>query len=138
TVVGTLRFAAGESSKTITIPVINDVYVEGPESFTITLKNATGEGPGSPTTATVNIADDDFEGTPNPITDDAFFVRQLYIDFLGREPEPAGLQAWLNVLHSGCTTSTNCDPIAVALGFVRSPEFLERGYFAYRFYSAAL
>ncbi len=39
---GTLRFAAGESSKSIVIPIVNDVNVEGNETFTITLTNAVG------------------------------------------------------------------------------------------------
>jgi len=33
---------------------------------------------------------------------------------------------------------TDCDRIAVALGFVKSPEFQDRGYFIFRFYSASL
>jgi Calx-beta domain/Domain of unknown function DUF11/Bacterial Ig domain/Domain of unknown function (DUF4214) len=141
TSVGTLRFAPGESSKTIFIPIVNDVYVEGPESFTITLSNSSNADLDSTKSATVNITDDDNGGAINPITDDAFFIRQLYIDFLGREPEPAGLQGWLDVLHNAngqCKIPTDCDRIAVALGFVRSPEFQDRGYFAFRFYVAAL
>src|SRR5213079_474433 len=39
---GTLKFAAGEASKTISILVINDVYVEGPETFSVTLSNPSG------------------------------------------------------------------------------------------------
>ncbi|HEX8887641.1 MAG TPA: Calx-beta domain-containing protein [Pyrinomonadaceae bacterium] len=134
---GTLRFAAGESSKTIFIPIVNDVYVEGPESFTITLSNPTGTILGLINSATVTINDDDNGTGVNPITDDAFFIRQLYIDFLDREPEPAGLQGWLNILNH-CSMPTDCDRINVALGFVRSPEFQDRGYFAFSFYQAAL
>ena len=37
TTVGTLRFAAGETSKTIIIPLVNDALVEGNESFTLRL-----------------------------------------------------------------------------------------------------
>jgi hypothetical protein len=136
-----LRYAAGEASKTITIPIVNDVWVEGPESFTITLSNPVGAEFGATTSATINITDDDNGGAVNPITDDAFFIRQLYIDFLDREPEPAGLQGWLDVLHntSGqCQVPTDCDRIAVALGFIQSPEFQARGYFAFRFYTTAL
>src|SRR5205085_12471932 len=121
----------------IFIPIVNDVYVEGPESFTIKLSNSTNADLGSITTATVNITDDDNGGAIHPITDDAFYIRQLYIDFLGREPEPAGLQGWLDFLHH-CSVPTDCDRIAVALGFVRSPEFQDRGYFIFRFYTAAL
>src|SRR5205085_3629805 len=78
--VGTLRFAAGESSKVVFVPIVNDVYVEGPEFFTITLSNPVGAELGSIPSAPVNITDDDNGGAVNPITDDAFFIRQLYID----------------------------------------------------------
>jgi hypothetical protein len=42
TTLGTLSFAAGELSKTIAIPIIDDAYAEGDETFTITLSNITG------------------------------------------------------------------------------------------------
>ena len=141
TTVGTLQFAAGETAKTIFIPIVNDSYVEGNESFAITLSNPVGAVLGSIPMATVTIMDDDNGVQQNPISGDAFFIRQLYIDFLDREPEPAGLQGWLDVLHntSGqCKLPTACDRISVALGFVRSPEFQDRGYFIFRFYTTAL
>jgi hypothetical protein len=37
-----------------------------------------------------------------------------------------------------CPIPTDCDRTAVAKGFARSSEFQDRGYFVYRFYSAAL
>jgi len=84
--VGTLRFAAGESSKTIFIPIVNDVYIEGPEIFTISLSNPTGVILGLTSSATITINDDDNGTGVNPITNDSFYIRQLYIDFLDREP----------------------------------------------------
>nr|MBA2734435.1 DUF4214 domain-containing protein [Acidobacteriota bacterium] len=60
-----------------------------------------------------------------------FFIRQLYIDFLGREPEPGATNAWLGILNH-CAVPTDCDRIAVARGFVRSGEFQDRGFFVYR------
>jgi N-acetylneuraminic acid mutarotase len=84
--------------------------------------------------------------TVNPIDDPAFFVRQHYLDFLSREPEPAGLQAWLGVLN-GCPNPFNtdpnspsaaCDRITVSSAFFRSPEFSLKGFYALRFYKAAL
>jgi uncharacterized repeat protein (TIGR01451 family) len=135
--VGTLRFAAGESSKTVFIPIVNDVYIEGPEIFTISLSNPTGVILGLTSSATITINDDDNGTGVNPITNDSFYIRQLYIDFLDREPEPTGLQGWLDILNH-CSVPTDCDRIAVALGFVKSPEFQDRGYFIFRFYSASL
>jgi uncharacterized delta-60 repeat protein len=139
---GTLIFAPGESSKTFTIPIVNDVFVEGSETLTVMLSNATGNSLSTPSSATVTIEDDDAAaGAPNPIDTREFFVRQLYLDTLNREPEPAGLAAWLNRLNT-CPlpgeTLQNCDEIEVASAFFRSPEAFDRSYFLYKFYEGSL
>lgn len=86
---------------------------------------------------------------PNPILagDDAgiaFFVRQQYLDFLGREPEPG--EPWSNILR-GCQdqfnldstgSSAQCDRIMVSGSFFGSPEFLTKGVYTILFYRAAL
>jgi VCBS repeat-containing protein len=134
--IGTLRFAAGETSKTIFIPIVDDAYAEGAETFSITLSNPSGLTLGSTSTATITITDNESVTGTNPLDGNAFFVRQHYIDFLGREPEPAGLAGWLNVLNNcGVTIAQPCDRIEVSSGFFRSEEFQTRGYFVYRFYS---
>ena len=145
TTVGTLRFAAGESSKSITIPIITDVLVEGNENFTVTLSAPTGTTLGSPQVATVRITDDDSTpATQNPIDSIPFFVTEQYIDFLGRLPDSVGFQNWVATL-SGCPNggfgefdNPSCDRVHVSAGFFLSPEFQGRGYFAYRFYEVAL
>src|SRR5205085_9238010 len=81
--VGTLQFAVGESAKTIFIPVVNDSYAEGNESFTLTLSNPNGLTLGAPSTASITITDNDPVTSSNPIVGVPFFVRQQYIDFLG-------------------------------------------------------
>ncbi|HKO95920.1 MAG TPA: S8 family serine peptidase [Pyrinomonadaceae bacterium] len=137
TSIGTLRFAAGESSKSIFVPVVDDGYTEGNENFTLTLSNATGLALGLPASATITIQDNDSSGGLNPLDDNDFFIRQQYIDFLGREPDPGGLAGWRNVLvNCGITIAPPCDRVEVSAGFFRSEEFQSRGYFIYRFFSA--
>ncbi len=133
--VGTVRFAAGEASKTISIPLVDDSYAEGSESFSITLSNPSGGVLGAPASATVSITDNESVNGPNPIDRTDFFVRQQYVDFLNREPDPVGYAGWQAVINNCAPNDTSCDRIHVSSGFFRSPEFQERGYFVYRFYS---
>jgi glucose/arabinose dehydrogenase len=135
--VGTISFAAGEVSKTVSIPIVDDAYAEGPETFTITLSKPNGLVLGPPTTATITINDNETVNGPNPIDQTAFFVRQHYIDFLGREPDPAGFQAWQNTINNCPAGDITCDRIHVSGAFFQSPEFQQRGYFVYRFYPVA-
>jgi hypothetical protein len=145
TTVGTLRFAAGETSKLITIPIVNDALVEGNETFQLTLSNPTGASISGPSVVTVTIVDNDVTpAAQNPIDDIGFFVTQQYIDFLGRLPDSIGFQNWVNTLQ-GCPNggfgefdNPGCDRVHVSAGFFLSPEFQGRGYFAYRFYEVAL
>jgi hypothetical protein len=135
---GTLRFAAGESSKTVTVPVIDDAYAEGNETFTFSLSKPTGASLGAQSTATLTITDNDSNSTaPNPIDGTDFFVRQHYLDFLNREPDPPGFRGWRDILNNCQSGDTTCDRIEVSSRFFRSAEFQERGYFVYRFYSAS-
>jgi hypothetical protein len=144
TTVGTLRFAPGETSKGIIIPIVNDALIEGNETFTITLNGATGVSLGT-SSATITIVEND--STPaaqNPIDDITFFVTQQYIDFLGRLPDATGLANWVTTLSAcpnggfGEFDNPTCDRVHVSSGFFLSPEFQGRGYFAYRFYEIAL
>jgi hypothetical protein len=136
---GTLKFAPGEASKTFSIFITDDAYVEGPETFTVTLSNAVGATLGATSTTTVTINDNDLAPTANnPVDDVDFFIRQHYVDFLNREPEPSGLAGWKAVLNNCAPGNTACDRIEVSSAFFRSPEFYDRGYFVYRFYETAL
>jgi hypothetical protein len=85
-------------------------------------------------------------GTNQPITitDIDFFVQQQYIDFLGRFPDTIGFANWVATLN-GCpdggfgeTLHPDCDRVHVSAGFYLSIEFQGRGYWAYRWYDAAL
>lgn len=74
----------------------------------------------------------------NSIDDSRYFVRQHYLDFLAREPEPAGSDAWVNILNQCGAGDTSCDRIEVSASFFRSEEFQIKGYFVYRFYRVSL
>ena len=137
---GTVRFAAGELSKNFIIPVIDDVWLEGAETFTVTLSNAVGASVGAPAAATLTITDNDATPSSNPIDGVQFFVSQQYLDILGRQPDQTGFQNWVNTLGNcpnggfGEPPTSTCDRLHVAAGFFQSDEFLNRGYWAFRMY----
>ena len=128
----------GIQSKTFAIPIINDSIAEGSETFGVTLSNVTGGATlGPPSTATITITDNEGVTGPNPIFTTPFFVRQHYLDFLSREPEPN--EPWSGVLN-GCSDVNNnpaCDRLTVSGAIFGSPEFSLKGLYVYRFYKLA-
>src|SRR5262249_38381845 len=57
---GTLTFAAGETTKTVAIPITNDTLVEGDETVNLTLSSPTGGATlGGQAAALLTIHDDD-------------------------------------------------------------------------------
>jgi hypothetical protein len=149
TTLGTLRFAAGEVSKTIKISIIDDNRAEGNETFTLMLSNATTASLGSPATAAITINDNETaNGTSNPLDAAPFFVRQHYLDFLNREPDQSGLTFWIDQIAgnasntpapcpSGDTNCVNTRRINVSNAFFFELEFQQTGSFVYRLYRAA-
>jgi CSLREA domain-containing protein len=139
TAAGTLRFAAAESSKTFTVLISQDNYVEGPESLTLTLSNLTGEALFlGPSIANLTITDDATEPAANPVDSADVFVRQHYHDFLNREPDAAGLAFWTNQIteceQPGATCNAEVRRINVSAAFFLSIEFQETGYLVERLY----
>ena len=145
---GRLRFAATETSKTVVLPIIDDVFIEGDETLSMTLSNQSTGNLVSPSTTVITIQSNDTNqnatGADNPYLINAFFVRQQYLDFLLREPDTNGFNDWVGVLNNcqpnqgGLGSDPGCDRVHVTSGFFRSPEFGERGYWVYRFFSASL
>ena len=77
----------------------------------------------------------------NPLDDPAFFVRQHYLDFLGREPDPEGLTFWYNELVTNCpfVPSPCMDErrVNVSAAFFLSIESQTTGFYVYRLHKAA-
>ena len=139
TTVGRLTFAVGETDKMIAVPIVNDVFVEGPQTFLISLSNPVGVTLGAQSTATLTINDDAAEGGVNPVDRSDFYVRQHYIDFLNREPDADGLDFWVREI-TVCGSDPQCievKRINVSAAFFLSTEFQETGYLVYRFYKAS-
>src|SRR5438128_404068 len=132
----TVRFAPGETSKTISTFIIDDSYAEGEETFTVNLSNPVGASLGTSSTATVTITDNDVATGPNPIDTPSFFVRVHYLDFLNREPDQSGLDFWTNQITS-CGADSACIQlrrINVSAAFYLSIEFQQTGYLVERIY----
>jgi glucose/arabinose dehydrogenase len=138
---GTLRFAAGETSKSFDVLITDDAFQESDETFFVTLSNPPGgtaavhEG-----TAVLTIEDNDASpSTTNPIDDTQFFVRQHYHDFLNREPDAGGLAFWTNNIES-CGADQQCREVRridTSAAFFLSIEFQETGFLAHRIYRSA-
>jgi subtilisin family serine protease len=137
-ITGRLNFAAGETSKTFPVLIVDDAYQEGTESFGVQLGNPLGTTIGAQNVASVSITDNDASSGPNPL-DNAnalFFVRQHYLDFLNREPDAGGLAFWANQITS-CGSDASCIEIRrinVSAAFFLSIEFQETGYLVYKMY----
>ena len=59
---GTLMFAAGESSKSFSVPIINDSVSEANETFNVSLTSVANANFGSPIGTIVTIVDNDKRG----------------------------------------------------------------------------
>jgi pimeloyl-ACP methyl ester carboxylesterase len=137
TTVDTLTFAPGETQKTFTVPIIDDGHVEGAETVQLRLSNVTGATPGAQSTATLTIIDNDSAAGANPIFQTDFFVRMQYLDFLSREPDAAGMAAWVATLNNCAPNDPTCDRVQVSANFFRSQEFQLKGLFVFKFYKVS-
>jgi hypothetical protein len=141
TAIGTLRFAAGQTSASFALLITEDSLAEATEMLNINLSNPTGGVQlGAATTVTVVITDDGDTGSgQNAIDDQANFVCQHYHDFLGRQSDNGGQTFWTNQITScgsdqACLTEKRTN---VSAAFFLSIEFQKTGYFVMRTYKTA-
>jgi hypothetical protein len=91
--------------------------------------------------STLGLTGLSFGLTPlNPINEAQFFVRQHYLDFLGREPDPGGLNYWTSEI-TACGNAFNCltsRRTGVSAAFYVEQEFQNTGSFVYRLYKGGL
>lgn len=138
---GLVLFLGGETSKTFPVLTSDDAYAEGPETATLQLTGASGATVGTPSTATLEILDNELiDGLVNPIDDPRNFAAQHYHDFLNRDAigsnDQTGLDFWTNET-AVCGSNAAClaeKRVNVSAAFFLSVEFQNTGYFAFRFY----
>jgi hypothetical protein len=76
----------------------------------------------------------------NPVDYAEYFVRQHYVDFLGREPDESGRAYWTSKIQN-CGANPACVEtmrIDVSAAYFRSIEFQQTGYVVYRLYKGSL
>jgi hypothetical protein len=118
---GNYRFATVETGDfyTVTPSLVN--YRFGPESRSFSLV--------ANKTDAVFTAMRDAVGGVNAIDDAGYFVRQHYLDFLGREPDESGFNFWSDQILS-CGADADCierRTINVSAAYFLSIEFQETG-----------
>jgi uncharacterized repeat protein (TIGR01451 family) len=143
---GSVTFAPGETSKDVTVPLINHGYGSGDfgaqRNFHLIIVNVVGGAIQPPNYTTITITNNQATtSTTNPLVnvDPEFFVRQHYLDFLGREPDQNGLNFWKGSITS-CGSDQPCldvKRINASAAFFLSIEFQHTGYFVERIYKAA-
>ncbi len=135
---GTLTFGVGETNKSFSIPIIDNRVAGADKTLSVNLANPIGTGLGTPSSVVLTILNGG-NRTTNAIDDTRFFVRQQYLDFLGREPDADGLEYWSQRIIS-CGSDQKCISarrIDVSAAFFLSREFQDTGSFVYRLYKAS-
>ncbi|MGH9874322.1 MAG: DUF4214 domain-containing protein [Pyrinomonadaceae bacterium] len=118
---GNYRFANLETGDfyTVTPAIVNYQFSPLSRSFSLLGNNTEAAFTGTrDETSNINVID-----TPE------YFVRQHYLDFLGREPDSAGLSFWSNQIVS-CGNDFNCierRTINVSAAYFLSIEFQKTG-----------
>ena len=146
----TLRLSGGRSAETITNSAgnynFNNVETGGFYTVSPSIANYSFS-PGSRSfslvgnkTDAVFTAQPDSTPSANAIDSNEYFVRQQYLDFLGREPDQGGFDYWIGQLDqcNGDSTCLRQRRVDISAAFFMSQEFKDTGSFVYRLYKGAL
>src|SRR6266700_1384724 len=128
---GNYRFSDVEANGfyTVTPARVNYTFAPFNRSFT-QLGEHTDAGFGA------SFTNDSF----NPLDTPEYFVRQQYVDILGREPDEGGFNYWSDQINA-CNGDAVCirsRRVGVAAAFFIEYEFKQTGSFIYDVYSGAL
>jgi subtilisin family serine protease len=118
---GNYRFEGVNTSNFYTLTPARVNYTFNPDNRSFTLS-------GNKTDA-IFTATPDSSITANPVDVPEFFVRQHYVDFLGREPDESGFNFWSDQILE-CGADTSCVErrrINVSAAYFLSIEFKETG-----------
>ena len=129
---GNYRFSNIESGSfyTITPELTNYHFSPANRSFSLVADKTDAVFTATPDVAIVGNAIDTAE----------YFVRQQYLDFLGREPEVGGFNYWSDQVNQ-CHGDADCvrtRRIDISAAFFKSQEFQDTGSFIYRLYRGTL
>ncbi len=138
---GSVTFAPGETSKDVTVLIIDNAFVDGSRTVNLALSGAGGSSTlGPQSAATITIANNDATQGPNPLDTPNSFVQLHYFDFLNRVPDAGGLNFWTNQM-TNCSNPPPADllvcRINVSRAFFVSIEFQQTGYLVERMYKVA-
>jgi hypothetical protein len=149
------RFTSASNASWLTITSSGGVDAEPGGPFSGSVAYSVANNPSSSSrTGTISIADKIFTVTqqgltptptptptpsPNPIDGVSFFVKQQYLDFLNRQPDPSGMNFWTGNFAS-CGTNQGCidaTRVNVSAAFYLSIEFQQTGFLVERVYRAS-
>ena len=108
---GTLKFAPGETAKTVKVGLINDTLPEGAEAFSLGLSNLVGATALNPVGTAVIAANDEPEVSKAAITIDDVVVGEKdgFADFVIRLDAPTSAPVTVNYSTANSTASYGSD-----------------------------
>lgn len=115
-----LTFAPGETTQTLSIPIVNDNIVEPNETLSLTLVNPTGGATlGTPNTATFTIVDNDaalqFTRPDFSAVEDGTPIAPVQVERIGFTSIPTGVTIGLS--DGTATAPFDYDPTPIAVEF---------------------